>query len=177
MVRNDYAGLAGSFVDGEKWHMRKGATFLILSLTLSLVAGLSCRSIIGQEHANANTNAGLASYDVKREVTLTGTVLAFIPTSQVAPLGAHLTLQTRSGALDVHLGDARFLAANHFTIQSGDSLRIIGETVTYGKGTQFVARVVQKGTQALAVRSVAGIPLTYMAPRDGTQPKSQGGSL
>ena len=97
LVRNDYAGLASSFVDGEKWHMRKGATFLILSLTLSLVAGLSCRSIIGQEHANANTNAGLASYDVKREVTLTGTVLAFIPTSQVAPLGAHLTLQTQIG--------------------------------------------------------------------------------
>ncbi len=157
--------------------MRKGATFLILGLILSLVAGLSCRPIIGQEHGSASTNAMLASYDVKREVTLTGTVVAFIPASQIAPLGAHLTLQTRSGVLDVHLGDVRFLAANHFAIQSGDSLRIIGETVTYGKGTQFVARVVQKGTQALAVRSVAGIPLMYMAPRDGTQPKSPGGPL
>jgi ABC-type uncharacterized transport system YnjBCD ATPase subunit len=79
--------------------------------------------------------------------------------------------------VDVHLGDARLLAANHFTIQNGDSLRIIGENVAYGKGTIFVARIVQKGAQALAVRSVRGIPLSYMAPRNGAAQKPQGGVL
>ena len=92
-------------------------------------------------------------------------------------LARTLVVHTSNGIVDVHLGDARLLAANHFTIQSGDSLRIIGETVAYGNGTQFVARIVQKGTQVLAVRSVRGIPLTYMAPRNGAQAKSQGGAL
>jgi hypothetical protein len=146
---------------------------LALSLGCALVSG----SAIAQEQAIVNSNAALNSYDVKREVTLTGTVQAFTPAAQTAPLGAHVMLQTNSGVVDVHVGDARLLAANHFTIQNGDSLRIIGETVAFGKGTQFVARVVQKGTQVLAVRSVSGIPLTYMAPRNGTQAKSQAGAL
>ena len=118
-----------------------------------------------------------AAYDINRELTIVGTVQTFARASQTAPLGAHVTLQTSSGVVDVHLGDARLLEANHFTTQNGDTLRIIGERVAYGNGTQFVARIVQKGTQALAVRSLRGIPLSYMAPRTGTETKPQGGVL
>lgn len=158
----------------EKGKMRIRTSIL---LALSLGSAIVSSSAIAQEQTIANSNGALASYDVKREVTLTGTVLALTPTAQIAPLGAHVTLQTSGGAMDVHLGDARLLTANHFHIQNGDSLRIIGETVSYGRQTQFVARIVQKGTQSLAVRSVSGIPLTYMAPRNGTQAKSQTGVL
>lgn len=131
---------------------------------------------IGQSPSR-NTKANLATYDLAREVSLIGTVQAYIPAGQTPPCGAHVTLQTAAGIVDVHLGNARLLAANHFEIQNGDTLRIIGEDLAYGNGTQFVARIVQKGTQALAVRSVRGIPLSYMAPCHGTQSKKQGGVL
>lgn len=117
------------------------------------------------------------SYDARRETSLVGTVQAYTNAPQAPPFGAHVTLQTSTGIVDVHLGDPKFLAANHFAIQSGDTLRIVGETVAYGSGTQFVARIVQKGTQALMVRSVRGIPLSYAAPRSNPNPKQQGGVL
>lgn len=146
-------------------------------LTTALGTGLLCNAALAQNKPSAGANDNLAAYDVNREVTLVGTVQTYTVSSQTPPLGPHVTLQTPSGVVDVHLGNASLLAANHFTLQSGDTLRIIGEYVAYGKGTQFVARIVQKGTQALAVRSVRGIPLSYMAPRGPVTSRTQGGVL
>ena len=158
----------------EKQNLRKGSGVL---LALAMLAGIFSASAIAQTQTATSSNTALATYDVNREVTLTGTVQSFTTASKTPPFGAHLILQTSSGLVDVHMGDARFLAANHFTIQSGDSVRIIGEVLAYGKGTQFLARIAQKGTQVLEVRSVSGVPLSYMAPRVGTQAKLQGGVL
>ena len=146
-------------------------------ITILLVAGVFSAAAFGQQNTAANAKAELAAYDTTRESTLIGTVQTYTPSAQAAPRGAHIILQTSSGAVDVHLGDPRLLAANHFTIQSGDTLRIIGESVAYGEGSQFVARIVQKGTVALAVRSVRGVPLSYMAPHNEAQGKSKGGVL
>ncbi len=146
-------------------------------ITIVMAAAAFSGAALGQEKTAANAKAGLAAYDTTRETTLIGTVQTYTPSAQAAPHGAHVTVQTSSGVVDVHLGDARLLSANHFAIQSGDTLRIIGESLVYGEGSQFVARIVQKGAQALAVRSVRGIPLLYMAPRDGAKSKAQGGVL
>jgi hypothetical protein len=146
-------------------------------ITLFMAAGMFAGFATGQEKSVASARTGLSAYDLERETTLIGKVQSSTAGAQTAPLGAHVTLQTSGGVVDVHLGDARLLAANHFTIHSGDTLRIIGENVAYGKGTQFVARLVQKGTQVLAVRSVRGIPLSYMAQRDGAQGRTQGGVM
>jgi hypothetical protein len=54
-------------------------------------------------------------------------------------------------------------------------LRVIGETVAYGRSTQFVARVVQNGTRALQVRSVRGLPLGQSLPKSESNGK-QGGA-
>jgi hypothetical protein len=150
--------------------------YTILFATL-LAAFFSPATVVGQQQPNATTEATPAAYDLQRETTLLGTVQAYTPAAQTAPLGAHVTLQTSSGIIDVHVGDVRLLAANHFVIQSSDTLRIIGENVAYGKGTQFVARIIQKGPQALQVRSISGIPLSYMAPRTQAPSKTQGGVL
>jgi hypothetical protein len=128
-----------------------------------------------QEKPAASASVDLSFYDIKREVSLLGTVESFTPAADTAPAGARLILQTSGGIVDVHLGDARFLEANHFSIQSGDTLRVIGEKVVYGNSTQFLARVVLKGTKVLEVRSVRGLPLSYMAPRQDTRAKSPGG--
>jgi DNA/RNA endonuclease YhcR with UshA esterase domain len=99
------------------------------------------------------------NYDVSREVTVQGVVVSYTENSSTAPLGAHVSVQTSSGTLDAHLGDARLLQANHLTLAAGDSIRVIGENVPYGSGTQFFARIIQKGSQTLALRSTRGFPL------------------
>jgi hypothetical protein len=122
-----------------------------------------CAGTRGQQPAAAPaTRAG--EYDVKRESDLVGTVVAYAANSKTAPFGARVTVQTSSGVIEVHLGDARLLAANHFSIATGDTLRIVGETLSAGNANLFVARIVQKGTQALAVRTSRGFPIPYVAP-------------
>jgi hypothetical protein len=71
-------------------------------------------------------------------------------------MGAHLLLQTSSGQVDVHLGNAKVLQAHHLELNPGDNVRIIGEELAFGDGTIFAARIVQKGAQALAVRNTKG---------------------
>ena len=115
-----------------------------------------------------------AAYDVKREITVLGAFVAYTQTPQAPPFGACVTLETSAGTVGVHLGDSKFLAANQFAIQPGDSLRV-GETVAYGSGSQFVARVVQKCTRGLMVRGISGFPLSYAAPRSSLNSKPRGG--
>jgi hypothetical protein len=101
-----------------------------------------------------------ALYDATREVSLQGTVASFTQNSKQFPAGAHVVVQTSAGPVDVHLGDARLLKLNNMTIPQGASVRIIGEPVTTPQGTFFLARLVQQGTQVVAVRSTTGMPLS-----------------
>jgi hypothetical protein len=139
-----------------------------------LILGMAATASIVDAQQNPRSSSAL--YDSAREVTLVGTVVSYQSAVDKPPLGAHVVLNTSAGNVDVHLGDARFLAANKFQIQSGDSIRIIGENVSYAGGTQFLARVIQKGTQALVLRSVRGIPLSYAAPHKSAAPAPQGGA-
>jgi len=142
---------------------------------------LSCAVLIGlcavfSRAAGAQQNAQPVSptnraYDIARETVLEGTVLNYTAASTVPPFGARALLQTASGPVDVHLASARFLQVNHFSLNAGDSIRVVGESLSYGEGTSFVARVIQKGQQTLVIRSVRGFPLSLGGSRaGGTKP-------
>lgn len=122
-------------------------------------------------------SASLHAYDLNREVTLVGTVASYSAASKTAPAGPRVALQTPSGLVDVHLGDARLLAANQFTLAPGDTLRIVGENISFAGGTQFVARIVQKGSQALLLRNSRGFPIFTNTPRGSANPAKQGSAL
>lgn len=109
------------------------------------------------------------SYDVARETILQGTVVSFTAQSSTAPLGAHVTLQTSSGLVDVHLGNPKLLEANNFSLSAGDSIKITGESIAFGNTTQFVARIIHKGNQSLTLRSLRGFPLRPVSPRNANQ--------
>jgi hypothetical protein len=130
--------------------------------------------VVASADAQQTANNVKSGYDPAREVNLVGTVISYIESSSTPPLGAHVTIQTASGVVDVHLGNARLLTASHFSLASGDSVRILGENVPYANGTRFLARVIQKGNQALAVRSPRGFPLS---PGGKLGPRTQGGAL
>ena len=112
-------------------------------------------------------------YDLSREISLQGTVVSFTANSSKPPLGPHAVVQTSSGQVDVHLGDLRTLQAAHLALAAGDTVRVIGENVVYGDGTQFFARVIQKGSQAVVLRSARGFPLRPV----GKAGKAEAGAL
>jgi len=116
-----------------------------------------------------------ALYDATKEVSLQGTVASFTENSKQFPPGAHVVVQTSAGSVDAHLGDARLLKLNNMTIAQGASIRIVGEPVTTNQGTFFLARLVQQGTQIVAVRSMQGMPLLPFAPKSASN-SSQGGA-
>ncbi|HKW61615.1 MAG TPA: hypothetical protein VJN89_03635 [Candidatus Acidoferrum sp.] len=130
-------------------------------LLLFMLAGslALCLSASAQQAMPSDAQL-LRTYNATREISLVGTVVKYETASAVPPMGAHVTLQTASGQVDVHLGNAKVLEANHLTLNVGDNVRIVGEPIAFGEGTYFAARIVQKGTQAVAVRNAKGFPLS-----------------
>ena len=142
--------------------IRSKAGAFALGIALAL-----CISANAQEATKQPDAQQLRSYNVSRESFLLGTVVKFESASSTLPMGAHLTVQTSSGPIDVHLGNAKVLQASHLELNPGDSVRIVGELLALGDGTYFAARVVQKGAQAVAVRNTKGFvlsPASTMTP-------------
>jgi hypothetical protein len=135
------------------------STIRITTTFFMLLGALAFCYSVGAQQA-AQSAPRYASYNLNREVSLVGTVVKFEKVSDTPPMGAHVLLQTASGQVDVHLGNAKVLQANHFDLNAGDSVRVVGENLAYGEGNIFAARIVQKGAQAVAVRSSRGSLLT-----------------
>jgi hypothetical protein len=133
--------------------MQKNKFSFLLAASLAF-----CLSAVAQQAKQADLSH-LQSYDAGREMQLVGAVVKYDSASGVPPMGAHVLVQTASGQVDVHLGNARVLAANHLALNAGDNIRIVGEPMALGDGTYFAARIVQKGMQAVAVRNTRGFLL------------------
>jgi len=106
-----------------------------------------------------------AAYDAKREVIVVGTVVNYSESSTSRPIGVHVTVQTPTGPVDVHLGPSSYLRANHFTLAKGESVRFVGAMSSTNTGSVLLARIAQKGSQALAVRSPQGFLVATGAAR------------
>jgi len=137
---------------GSAWAIVAGAA-LMLGVLLSgeLVWGQQIPQIAGHRSG--------AAYDVARESVISGKIVQYNAASSTPPLGAHISLQTSSATIEVHAGNAKLIQASNISLQAGDSVSITGETVQFGNSTVFVARVIQKGSQSVAVRSKNGVPL------------------
>jgi hypothetical protein len=130
-----------------------------LALLIILVFSISANAQQTQQAQQADTQR-LHAYDMNRESSLLGAVVKFESSSNTPPIGAHVILQTPSGQVDVHLGNAKVLQAGHLELNPGDNVRIVGEPLAIGDSTYFAARIVQKGAQAVAVRNAKGYLLT-----------------
>jgi len=120
------------------------------------------------------------AYDATQEKVIEGTVLSYSAVAPTPPIGARVQLQTASGTMDVHLGAASYLAANHFYLAKGDSVRVVGASSATRQGTIFLVRLIQKGGQSLALRTAKGAPLSFagaraLSPAQHAQLASQAG--
>ena len=113
------------------------------------------------------------AYDATQETVVEGTVLSYTAKSATPPVGTHLILQTAAGAIDVHLGAASFLEANHFSLAKGDSVKVVGVSSASRQGTVFLVRVIKKGGQSLVLRTAKGAPLSLARGRSMGAQKAQ----
>ena len=94
-----------------------------------------------------------------------GTVLNYSENSMSRPNEAHVTVQTPTGPVDVHLGPSSYLRSHHFSLATGDSVRFVGAMSSADTGSVLLARIAQKGSQAIAIRSAQGFLLATGATR------------
>jgi hypothetical protein len=134
------------------------------SLAGLCLAALPSLALAQRPHA-ASAERPAGSYDMAKDVALSGTVLSYTENSKTPPLGAHALVATASGNVDVHLGNARLLRQAKMALKPGQSIRVVGQSRTLGQGSVFLARLVQSGTQVVALRSDHGLPLTPAGPR------------
>lgn len=141
-------------------------TKLYLSTLLSTAALLAAPFAGAQEKTTAISavpQANLA-YDVTGEGVVQGTVISYTAASTAAPIGPHAKIQTSSGVVDVHLGSAQFLKQNDIVLNSGDSVKIVGQSMVFDGSPVVLARVLRKGSQTVTVRNFKGIPFLAKSP-------------
>ena len=146
------------------------AVFLALPVALVLPATM---------RAQQTAPSIRSGYSLARETNLVGTVSSVVEGSTTSPMGTNVMVQTSAGPIDVHVGSASYLKSNHLELAAGDNVRMIGELFSTGSETVFLARIVQKGTTAVAVRSTKGMPVWHSGTRLQSPGKlqSQAGAL
>jgi hypothetical protein len=128
-----------------------------LCLGSALIAGgFLAVSFAGAQQQQTSVAPANSFYDLSRETVLQGKVLSYTAESAVPPLGAHASVQTVYGPIDVHIGSAKLLEQKGFTLAAGDSVRITGEVMAFGQGNIFAARIIENGSQSVTVRNTKG---------------------
>ena len=122
-----------------------------------------------QQHGpgrHMGAGAQTPAYDIKTETTVKGTVEDVKAGSQVMGPGRRmgaqdrqLALKTDTTTLDVQLGPASFLAEKKVEIGKGDTIEVIGSTVTVGESQVLLAREIRKGDTSWTIRDANGAPL------------------
>src|ERR1700730_14410338 len=131
----------------------------------ALAVAVLLPSASGAQQRNETVSSRPIAYDVARETIIQGLVVSYTEDSSEPPMGAHVAVQTGGATVDVHLGPAAYLRSNHFSLSAGDPVRFVGVSISTKKGDVFLARLVQNGKQALALRSPNGFLLAATAAR------------
>jgi hypothetical protein len=161
------------------------AIALLFGAAQALAVGAQETAVQGRkaqvEARPAAAPARAFAYDKKRESVLQGTVTGYTENGQIAPTGAHATVRTTSGDVDVHLGPASYLQAKHFSLAAGEQVRLVGVRAVVNGKDVFLTRIAQKGNQVVTIRSPRGSLLANSAARllteaERAQVKQQGGA-
>ena len=133
---------------------------------LTLVLGaLVVLAAPGQTQKN-NATSDVPRYDPAQEVKLKGEVLEVkhynCPIS--GAMGAHLTLATSAGPLEVHLAPSSFLTEYQISFAKGDKVEIVGAKVTFHDAPALLARRVTRNQSDFTFRDAKGNPLWASRP-------------
>jgi|PeaSoiMetatran63_FD_contig_31_2301635_length_732_multi_12_in_0_out_0_2 DNA/RNA endonuclease YhcR with UshA esterase domain len=109
-------------------------------------------------------------YDVRKEVTLKGTVDHMTKTAaRGTPVGAHLFLATSTGTVDAHLGQFATKGKDPLSLTPGESVEVVGVMTTVHNNHYFLARTIQAGDHKYSIRNEKGA-LIYPGMKPGDAP-------
>ncbi len=145
----------------------------VVIVCLVLLASVTALGDTRTRQKSASAAPRAMAYDATRETILQGTVLSYTERSPLPPIGAHVLLQTASGTVDVHLGPASYLRANHLAFAPGEAVGFVGTLSRANKNAVFLARIAQKGSQSLTIRSPRGFLLATSAGRASSRSNPQ----
>jgi len=117
-------------------------------------------------------------YDVRQEVTLSGTVSG-VP-ARPGPgmiMGSHLLLTTVSGPVDTSLGRWGLQGKGSLSLIPGQQVEVTGVMKTLKNKEVFVARIVKVGDKVYTLRNEHGIPLSPQARGHAIEMGQNGGTL
>ncbi|HEY3358480.1 MAG TPA: DNA-binding protein [Polyangia bacterium] len=101
-------------------------------------------------------------YDPKSVVTTHGSVTVverFTPLPGMGP-GIHMTVETKQGLVDVHLGPAWYVEQQAPKLAVGDRVAVTGSRITLDGKPTIIAAAVSKGGATLRLRDVdSGVPV------------------
>jgi len=119
-------------------------------------------------------------YDMSREVTLTGTVSNVMKSASAEMKmmgGAHLIVQTKSGAIDASLGRSAMRGEGALSVQAGESVQVTGVLKTVRGKQVLLTRVVHANNHEYVIRNERGYVLGVQARKNITKSEGKGGQL
>jgi hypothetical protein len=109
------------------------------------------------------------TYDVSKEVTLTGTISDVVKKPKAGMLlGTHLMLATSKGPVDAHIGTYAGRDKRLDTVKEGESIKAVGMMTKTKEGEVFIVRTVEMGSETLTVRNTNGFFVGPASPRAKT---------
>ncbi len=127
--------------------------------------------IQAQTGAVATQSRGPFGYDVAEEVTLEGMVAGFVAKAAQGSIpGAHFSLATLSGPIDVSLGVLALQGRSALSaVVVGQQVEVTGITKTLKNKEVFLARSVKIGEHLYVIRNEHGIPVSPQARERASQ--------
>jgi DNA/RNA endonuclease YhcR with UshA esterase domain len=119
---------------------------LVLALTL----------IVG---AQTSPVRGARNYDPQTETTIKGTIEAVNQVhGRQGCCGEHLSLNTGTALVQVHVGPAAYVKQQQFSFVKGDEIEVTGSKIELNGKDVIIAREIRKQGKTLVLRSPQGIP-------------------
>ena len=148
----------------------------LCTLAIFLLISSLC-SVQAQTKAAATGSAAPFSYEVTREVTLSGTVASVL--TKAAPgmiAGSHLLLATPSGPVDASLGRFGLRGNGAVSVAAGQQIEATGVMRAIKDKTVFMVRTVKVGGEVYTIRNQHGVLVSPQA-RARQKTSQEGGSL
>ncbi len=131
-----------------------------IQVTLLLVANLTLVFCVALT-ADAQMSPGrrTRNYDPQTETTIKGTVEAVNQYhGRRGCCGTHLSLNTGTAVVPVHVGPAAYVKEQHFSFDKGDQIEVIGSKIQVNGNDAVIAREIRKEGKALVLRNAQGVP-------------------
>ena len=126
---------------------------------VSLISPLT--PLRAQSRVLETKGAGPLSYDISKEVTLSGTVQSVLTKhSPGMIMGSHILIETSSGAVDASLGRFGLQGNGAVKVAGGQQIEVTGVMKTIKDKQVLMARIVKVGEKVYTIRNEHGVAVS-----------------